>query len=240
MKANFAYVFHMGGMSFQDEADELELRNSSILLRRYPDYWEKAQEFKEKIDVIDYYADVLTDVIYKKKRVLIALLGDMGTDRLKEIIRQCKCCDELDGYDYTIVMNKSNRKKIKGCERETDIIYIKNLKETYHIAYSLSDPDPDEKRLLGRCSPVTVVIEDIHCIDVRADMNELTCLTKSMVFSLRSNWERCQAGESAGLKRGSGKEMLIKSIKKYLYMHHIWMFILWHRIRKSAGIKKKQ
>lgn len=240
MKANHAYVFHMGGVSFQEETDELELKNSSLLLRRYPDYWKKVREFEEKTDVIDYYADILTDVIYKKKRVLIVILDDMETGRLKEIVRRCKFDDELKEYDCTIVTNKDNRKKIKGYVGEIDIFNPQNLKGTYHIAYSLSNLEPDKKRWLDRYSPVTVVVGDIRHINVGGDIEELMDITDSLVYSLRHRWEEDLVRESASIKWKNGKGILIKKAKKYLYMHHIWMFILWHRIRKGSCNKNKQ
>jgi len=237
MKANYAYVFHMGGISFQNETAELELKNSSLLLRRYPDYWEKVQEFKEKIDVIDYYADVLTDVIYKKKRVLFVLLDDMDIDYLKKVIRWCKFDNGLDRYDFTIVTNKDNRKRVKGYAGGIDIFNPQNLKGTYHIAYSLSELEPDKKRWLDQYSPVTVVVEDICCINVDGDIKELLYLTDSLVDSLRGKWKESLIKESIDIECRNSIEILLKRIKKFLYIHHIWMFILWHKIRRGADDK---
>lgn len=228
MKANRSYVFHMGRVSFQKEADELELKNSSILLRKYPDYWEKAEEFKQKIDVVDYYADILTDVIYEKKRILIALLDDMETDDLKKIIRQCECNRELNKYNYEIVVSKNNRRKVKRFCGKKDIFYPGNLKGTYHIAYSLSELDMDKKMLLRRYSPVTVITENIQNLKIDRDAEQLRHFDGFWVDDLRREWK-----EGLNRVKENHRGTWIKGVKKYLYIHHIWMFILWNRMRNG-------
>lgn len=72
--ANRAYVFHYEGKSFGSTKAELDARNGAILRERYPYYPIIVdQYFNRDMDPVDYYADLLAEGVYKKKRVLISL-----------------------------------------------------------------------------------------------------------------------------------------------------------------------
>lgn len=76
MVANRAFVFHDESKSFGKTKNELELKNSAKLLKRYPYFWEIVNEYnRNQITAIDYFADLIVDGIYEKKRVLLDLSG---------------------------------------------------------------------------------------------------------------------------------------------------------------------
>lgn len=233
MKANHAYVFHMGRVSFQDETEELDLRNGSVLLKRYPYYWEKVKEFERKVDVIDYYADILTDVIYDKRRVLIVLLRDMDRGKLAEMITQCRDSETLRRCDYQIVASKNNVKAIRRQFKGTVVCSrLENIKGTFHIAYGLSEPDEGERLVLDRHSPITAVVEDFTGLDIEDDVGRLMELRDSDVCGLREKWQSNLKKEEAGRDRGMGREKRIRKVKDYLYRNHIWTYILWRGMKK--------
>ncbi|MCX4374704.1 MAG: glycosyltransferase family 2 protein [Lachnospiraceae bacterium] len=234
MKANYAYVFHWGRISFQSEADELELRNSSLLLKRYPCYWDKVEEYRKKIDVIDYFADILTGVIYDHKRILIAFPKEMTKQSLLEKIHQCQTSKELNQCDYVIVTNENNEKKIRKHVAGGRVYSIKRLDGTFHMAYSLSEPDEEWKVFLDRHSLFTLIVDDFSRLNIEEEIKRRGKLNDLNVDSLRKRWEKLlpDAKDSQKIR---GRKKLIKKIKTYLYMHHIWIYVLWHRIRSKYG-----
>lgn len=231
MKANYAYVFHMGRVSFQREKDELELKNSSILLRKYPFYWDKAREFQQKVDVVDYFADILTDVIYEKKRILIGILEDMPRERLIEIIRQCEENDNISQYNYCIAVSKDNYNKICRYAKKNGVRSLEKLVGTYHIAYILTDMSGTKRweMILKKYSPVVITVENIKCIDVNVDMEKREKLANIYVDRLRKEWKVFESG------RESVSDMTERKwwkTKMYLYTHHIWVYMILRRIRR--------
>lgn len=216
MKANYSFVFHMEGISFQSGKEELELRNSSLLLRRYPYYWNGAKEFEDQIDVIDYFADLLTNIIYEKKRILICVWQKCSQIELNEIINYCEEKIDNEKYEYVIVMTK------KKCFK---------IKQTFHIVYSLNQKGIDEEIFMNRHSPIIRNIENIHEIDVDKDIKKLMRLSNDTVTELRKRWKNYLNLEEQTVTTDRLKQR-IKTIKRYLYAHHIWMFILLRKIRK--------
>jgi len=72
--ANHAYVYHFESKSFGSRKNELEIRNRNILLKKYPSFdGAVAQYFKHSMGPIEFYADLLVEGIYEKKRVLFSL-----------------------------------------------------------------------------------------------------------------------------------------------------------------------
>lgn len=236
MKANYAYVYHMGGVSFQKERDELKLRNSSILLKKYPFYWDMAEVFQYKVDAVDYFADILTDVIYEKKRILIALLEDMKKARLIDIIRQCRESKELVQYDYHIVVSEDNWKKIRGYARKASACSLEKLTGTYHIAYVLADAKEMEngERILKKYSPRVIVFKGLECLNIGRDIEQAELLNDDYAARLRAGWKAWQQESSldACIVREKTLEVWRKRVKMYLYTHHIWMYVILHRVRR--------
>lgn len=232
MKANYAYVFHVGSVSFQDETEELDLKNGSVLLKRYPYYWKKAKEFEQKIDVIDYYADIFTNVIYDRKRVLIVLLKDMDRGQLVEIIGQCQRSEALKRCDYQIVVSKNNQKVIwRRFKEKVACCRPESLKGTFHIAYSLSEPNEGECLLLDRHSPVTVIVKSFKALNIEDDVNRLLKLSACRVCDWREKWKNNLIKEETENGWNMGRKVVIRKINNYLYRNHIWIYVLWHRIR---------
>ncbi len=235
MKANYAYIFHSGRVSFQNEADELELRNSSLLLKRYPDYWDKVEEYSHKVDVVDYFADILTDVIYDHKRILIALPEDMGKEYLLRIISQCQESKQSSRFDYWIVTSRKNEKRIKRCIGKGIAFRMNWLGETFHMAYCLSEPNKKWKAFLDKHCLFTVVINNFSNLNVEEDMGRWGGLNSLNVNGLRKRWEKdLREDEYRNEERAGSK--YIKRIKRYLYIHHIWIYVLWHRMKSKYGL----
>ena len=241
MKANYAYVFHMGKVSFQEEKDELELKNSSILLRRYPYYWDMAKKFQCKVDAVDYFADILTDIIYEKRRILIAILENMPKGRLIEIIRQCKESDKLVQYDYDIVVSEENWEKIRRHAEKEGVCSLDKLVGTYHIAYILIDMEEMECRegVLKKYSPRVIVAKGLEHLDIGQDIAKSELLDADCAARLRAEWKICQQGRDSVTCIAGEKSwgVWIKKMKMYLYTHHIWVYVVWHRIRRITGKK---
>ena len=238
MKANYAYVYHMGRVSFQNAAEELELKNSSVLLGRYPDYWDKVKEFQEKADVIDYYADILTDVIYKKKRVLVALFGDMEKDALLDVVRRCESYSGLEWCDWKVVVNEKNERKIRWKLRKGRVYRQRELEGTFHVAYALSELDCEDLAFLDGHSVITKQIHSLEDIDVERDLEWQAGWEDVFVDDLRNRWMRrlmLLAEKRGSWKQGEDRNSCWKRVKKYLYVHHIWIFICWHRVRGWLG-----
>ncbi len=72
--ANRAYVFHYEGKSFGSAKAALDEKNGATLRSRYPHYPVITEQyFNRDIHPVDYYADLLADGVYEKKRVLFSL-----------------------------------------------------------------------------------------------------------------------------------------------------------------------
>lgn len=72
--ANRAYVFHYEGKSFGSAKAALDEKNGATLRERYPHYpIITDQYFNRDIHPVDYFADLLAEGVYEKKRVLFSL-----------------------------------------------------------------------------------------------------------------------------------------------------------------------
>ena len=133
-----------------------------------------------------------------------------------------------------IVTNVNNEKKIRKHVAGGRVYSIKRLDGTFHMAYSLSEPDEEWKVFLDRHSLFTLIVDDFSRLNIEEEIKRRGKLNDLNVDSLRKRWEKLlpDAKDSQKIR---GRKKLIKKIKTYLYMYHIWIYVLWHRIRSKYG-----
>lgn len=231
MKANHAYVFHDEGKSFSDEKEELELRNSSVLLRRYPDYWDNVKRYEELISPIDYFSDLLVKDanLYRKQRVLICALKELTAEEIPETILTIKkiITSYADEIDFQLLVNKKNYRKFKRGFPELLIWTENTLTNTFHMIYSLYHLEQGNEILLYKYGIIIKVRDEKkQGEDILKDLADTNLLSDEWINSLYIRREYYTK-----LKRVKEKNPFY-NLKKYIYMHHIWLFILWHKIRK--------
>lgn len=139
--ANNAYVYHFHNKSFGDLKLELEKKNSIILNKRYPYYKDIVRRYmEEEIDAVDYFADLIDDKVYLKKRLLISLYElpsaytgttEYGMAILHEFYK-------LFGntYDIYVLVNKRNDDFLKISQLYENVLYPDNIiGHTFHMAF---------------------------------------------------------------------------------------------------------
>lgn len=138
--ANRAYVYHFESKSFGSRKEELELINRGLLLKRYPHYpnivnW----YFNKEMNPVDYFADMLVENVYKKKRILYSLYelpsafngtAEYGLSLLNAFL-------ELYGnkYDIHILTSVDADKFFKISEKYKNVCHPHDIQGTFHIAF---------------------------------------------------------------------------------------------------------
>lgn len=141
--ANRAFVFHFESKSFGDTKNELELKNRRTLLERYPYYDVIVQQyFSHSIDPLEYYADLIVDNIYEKKRLLFSLYeipaSYNGTAQYGLTIYKKFYQLFSNKYDIHVLINDA-ADQLFGLSKEfPNVWYPYNIKSTYHLAFSPS------------------------------------------------------------------------------------------------------
>lgn len=138
--ANRAFVFHYESKSFGSKKIELEMANSIKLVDRYPYYPHIIDKYLKRIvDPVDYFADLLVDELYDKKRLLISLyeLPSAYNGTAEYGLSVCKALYEKysDKYDISIVTNAMADDFFKISSQYPKVYHPDNLKGTYHIAF---------------------------------------------------------------------------------------------------------
>lgn len=139
--ANHAFIFHYATKSFGKERAELEQRNREILVKRYPFYSISVEQyFSKNIEPIDFFADLLCDGIYAKKRVLISLYeiptkyngtAEYGLSFLEEFY---KLYGEV--YDIHILINEISDKIFHISEKYLNVWFTNTIEgQAFHIAF---------------------------------------------------------------------------------------------------------
>lgn len=142
--ANRAYVFHYEGKSFGTEKNALEEVNSATLKKRYPYYPVITEQyFNRDINPVDYYADMLCEGVYEKKRVLFSLYelpsafngtAEYGLSLLGEFYRLYK-----DVYDIHILTNVLADNFFHISEKYPNVWHPHTIHgQTFHIAFAPS------------------------------------------------------------------------------------------------------
>lgn len=141
--ANRAYIFHFESKSFGETKNELELKNRRILLERYPYYDAVVQKyFTHSIDPLEYYADLIAENIYEKKRLLFSLYeipaSYNGTAQYGLTIYKKFYQLYSTKYDIHVLINDA-ADRLFGLSKEfPNVWYPYNIKGTYHLAFSPS------------------------------------------------------------------------------------------------------
>lgn len=183
LMANRAYVFHHESKSFGERKQKLDEEHSLILSKRYPYYWNRVNlYFSAQMDVVDYYADLLTEKIYKKKRILLSLYempaayngtAQHGLLLLENFYQLFK-----DKYEIGILINAAANDFFCVSKRYPNVFLPEQLTQRYHLAYVPSQ---------------IIHIEHLHILN-RVCVRYAFCMQD--IISIRSNyllvedWER--------------------------------------------------
>lgn len=224
--ANQAFVFHYEGRSFGDRKQKLELVNSSRLLKRYPDYWELNEDYiNNKINPIDYFADLLVDSVYDKKKIILVFLdkklkSNKDFNFYKELSERLK-----QNYEVTIFLNKRDMKKFISEEDADNVITKNSLNQTYHMALVVGNTnDLNINRL---CLKTFQINENEALENIILDIDK-EAEREVDIDELKHNWYDSEV---------KGRKSIYYHIKKYLYTNHIWLFIIWNKLNKRIQRK---
>ncbi|MCI6553151.1 MAG: glycosyltransferase [Lachnospiraceae bacterium] len=167
--ANRAFVFHYEGRSFGSAKAELDERNSAVLRERYPHYPVIVEQyFNRDMDPVDYYADLLCEGVYEKKRVLFSLYelpsafngtAEYGLSLLGEFYRLYK-----DVYDIHVLTNVMADEFFHISEKYPRVWHPHTIQgQTFHIAFAPSQIFHIEHMfILNRtCLKYTFCMQDI-------------------------------------------------------------------------------
>lgn len=183
MMANRAYVFHHESRSFGEKKKKLDMEHSLILTKRYPYYWDRVNlYFSRQMNVIDYYADLISKNLYPKKRVLISLYempaayngtAQHGLLFLESFYKLFK-----DKYQIGVLINRSADEFFNVSSKYPNVYLPEELEGRYHIAYVPSQIIHTEHlHILNRsCLKYAFCMQDI--ISIRSD------------YLLVQDWER--------------------------------------------------
>lgn len=141
--ANRAYVYHFESKSFGAAKEELDAQNGRTLMERYPYYQELIQKyFHHSIDPLEYYADLIADHVYEKKRILFDLYeipaAYNGTAQYGLAIYKNFYRLYHEKYDIHVLINDM-ADRLFGLSKEfPNVWYPYNITGTYHLAFSPS------------------------------------------------------------------------------------------------------
>ena len=175
LMANRAYVFHHESRSFGEKKHKLDEEHARILSKRYPYYWNRVDlYFSAQMSVVDYYADLLSDEIYPKKRILISLYempaayngtAQHGLLLLENFYRLFK-----DKYEIGVLVNAAANDFFDISSRYPNVFLPEQLTQRYHLAYVPSQ---------------IIHIEHLHILD-RVCVRYAFCMQD--IISIRSSY----------------------------------------------------
>lgn len=183
LMANRAYVFHHESRSFGEKKHKLDEEHARILSKRYPYYWNRVDlYFSAQMSVVDYYADLLSDEIYPKKRILISLYempaayngtAQHGLLLLENFYRLFK-----DKYEIGVLVNAAANDFFNISSRYPNVFLPEQLTQRYHLAYVPSQ---------------IIHIEHLHilnrvCVRYAFCMQDIISIRSS--YLLVEDWER--------------------------------------------------
>lgn len=183
LMANRAYVFHHESRSFGEKKHKLDEEHARILSKRYPYYWNRVDlYFSAQMSVVDYYADLLSDEIYPKKRILISLYempaayngtAQHGLLLLENFYRLFK-----DKYEIGVLVNAAANDFFDISSRYPNVFLPEQLTQRYHLAYVPSQ---------------IIHIEHLHilnrvCVRYAFCMQDIISIRSS--YLLVEDWER--------------------------------------------------
>lgn len=174
LMANHAYVYHMEGVSFGKQKEKMELVNSSILLKRYPDYWKLAALYeKEFRSPVDYFADLLAEGIYQKKRIVFSIydIKDRKTREWALEIYDRFSTEYKNKFDCFLLVNKKQRKTIPHSKNILTVDIPQNTMPTFHAAYVLSCISSVEHAVILNKIALQYVLITNNCEDKLSALN---------------------------------------------------------------------
>ncbi len=140
--ANRAFVYHYESKSFGSKRNELDLKHSEYLLKRYPYYPSIVALYQNNhIDPVEYFADLIGE-LYPKKRVLIDLYevpsayngtAQYGLCFLQSFYKLFK-----DKYEIAILTNEAADQFHGISKKYPGVYYPHNIVGTFDIAYTPS------------------------------------------------------------------------------------------------------
>lgn len=141
--ANRAYVYHDESKSFGAKKNDLEIKNHKTLLGRYPYYDGIVDKyFNHNISPIEYYADLIVEHVYEKKRILFSLYeipasfngtAEYGLSILKHFYELFS-----DKYDIHVLINDMADELFGVSQMYPHVWHPHTIKETFHLAFAPS------------------------------------------------------------------------------------------------------
>ena len=132
-------------------------------------------------------------------------------------------------------VKRTGRRFRRHAEKE-GVCSLDKLVGTYHIAYILIDMEEMECRegVLKKYSPRVIVAKGLEHLDIGQDIAKSELLDADCAARLRAEWKICQQGRDSVTCIAGKKSWGVwrKKMKMYLYTHHIWMYVIWHRVRR--------
>lgn len=142
--ANHAYVYHYESKSFGSRRAKLDAEHFAILNKRYPYYSNLISTyFHGGMEPVDYFADLIGDGLYHKKRILFSLYETPasynGTAKYSISIYEAFLRLYGDKYDVHLLINRAADNFHKLSERHNNVWYPDTINDqTFHIAFSPS------------------------------------------------------------------------------------------------------
>lgn len=141
--ANHAYVYHFESKSFEGQRPKLDLEHSAILKKRYPHYSYLVDTYmREKLHPVDYFADLIADGLYEKKRILFSLYelpaAFNGTAKYSISIYEAFLQLFKDKYDIFLLVNNEADRFHGLSGRFSNVYHPSDITGTFHVAFSPS------------------------------------------------------------------------------------------------------
>lgn len=175
VSANRAYVFHFESKSFEGRRKQLDEEHRQILESRYPYYGNIVDRYIEHgMNPIDYFADLIGDGLYEKKRVLFSLyeMPAAFNGTLRYGLSIFKAFKELygDKYDVYALINRE-ADAFCGLSRDTDNVLYPDtiIGQTFHVAFSPSQIFHAEHMMVLNKVALKIVFCMQDIISVRSD-----------------------------------------------------------------------
>lgn len=138
--ANRAFVYHFESKSFgEKKKNEQDEKNSRLLLERYPYYLRLIDNyFSKEIHPIDYFADLIDDSFYNKKKILFSLYNlpphfngtaEYGLSLLREFYDLYN-----HKYDISILVGRDADDFHKLSGKFPKVQYNDSISGTFHLA----------------------------------------------------------------------------------------------------------
>lgn len=181
--ANRAYVYHLESRSFGKKRNSIEAEHHKLLTDRYPYYSDLVSGYLQNgIHPAEYFADLLAEGVYPKKRLLFSLYeipaayngtSQCGLSLLKHFYRMYQ-----NKYEIHILISRKADDYFRISDSYANVWYPDHIEGTFHLAYSPSQIFHMEHLLLLN----RVSLKYVFCMQ---DIISLRC-----GYLRASEWER--------------------------------------------------